>query len=162
MYRRASSQGLIRGRAIQQVVATAVYMACRKCGVPRTLEEVAYSSQLEKHKLGKCYRALCKAINFHAPPTSPTQFIARLISNLQLIGAAEITAKRMLRILNKLQLNTGKGPMGIAAAVIYITSIILNEHRTQREIAEETNVTEVTIRKRYKDIVQNIEILIRL
>jgi transcription initiation factor TFIIB len=143
-------------------VAAAVYMACRKCRVPRTLEEIAYISQLDKHKLGKCYRTICKAINFHAPLTTPTHYVARLITNLQLIGAAEITAKRMLNILNKIQLNAGKAPMGIAAAVIYITAIVLNEHRTQREIAEITNVTEVTIRNRYQDIIRNIEILIRL
>jgi transcription initiation factor TFIIB len=48
--------------------------------------------------------------------------------------------------------------MGVAAAAIYIASRMENHLRTQREIADISDVTEVTIRNRYKEIVEYLEI----
>ena len=50
------------------------------------------------------------------------------------------------------ELTSGKGPMGVAASAIYIAAILTGERRTQREIAEITGVTEITIRNRYKEM----------
>jgi transcription initiation factor TFIIB len=36
----------------------------------------------------------------------------------------------------------------------------VNERRTQREIAEQANVTEVTIRNRYKELIESLEIVV--
>jgi transcription initiation factor TFIIB len=52
----------------------------------------------------------------------------------------------------------GKAPGGLAAAALYIAGIIEDDRRTQREIAESANVTEVTVRNRYKDIVKRLGI----
>jgi len=49
-------------------------------------------------------------------------------------------------------LTHGKSPSGIAAAAIYIAGQLTEQVRTQREIADITNVTEVTIRNRYKQL----------
>jgi len=53
---------------------------------------------------------------------------------------------------------SGRGPTGVAAAAIYIASIMMNERRTQREVAEVAGVTEVTIRNRYKEIVEKLHL----
>ena len=48
-------------------------------------------------------------------------------------------------------IDQGKNPVGIVAACIYIACNELEEKRTQREIAQSLNITEVTIRNRYKE-----------
>ncbi|MGQ4871799.1 MAG: transcription initiation factor IIB, partial [Candidatus Thorarchaeota archaeon] len=55
-------------------------------------------------------------------------------------------------------LTIGRDPLGLAAAAIYVASILLDERRTQREIAEVARVTEVTVRNRYKEIVRVLQI----
>jgi len=45
----------------------------------------------------------------------------------------------------------------MAAACIYISSQLTNERRTQGEIAREAQVTEVTIRNRYKELAQRLD-----
>ncbi|MDO8055382.1 MAG: transcription initiation factor IIB, partial [Candidatus Hermodarchaeota archaeon] len=45
---------------------------------------------------------------------------------------------------------------GLAAASLYIASIQEGERRTQREIAEISRVTEVTVRNRYKELVREL------
>ncbi|MEK6851477.1 MAG: transcription initiation factor IIB, partial [Candidatus Thermoplasmatota archaeon] len=47
-------------------------------------------------------------------------------------------------------------------AAIYIASILSNERRTQREVAEVAGVTEVTIRNRYKELTERLGIRIEL
>jgi transcription initiation factor TFIIB len=56
------------------------------------------------------------------------------------------------------EITSGRGPTGIAAASIYIASVLCGERRTQREVAEVAGVTEVTIRNRYKEIAEKLDI----
>ncbi len=44
IYRRAIKKRLIRGRSIHNVTAAAIYMSCRQCGIPRTLDSCFASS----------------------------------------------------------------------------------------------------------------------
>jgi transcription initiation factor TFIIB len=53
-------------------------------------------------------------------------------------------------------ITAGKDPTGLAAASLYIASIQEGERRTQREIAEISRVTEVTVRNRYKELVREL------
>jgi transcription initiation factor TFIIB len=56
------------------------------------------------------------------------------------------------------ELTSGRGPTGIAAASIYVASILCGERRTQREVSEVAGVTEVTIRNRYKELAERLNI----
>jgi len=46
--------------------------------------------------------------------------------------------------------SSGKDPMGLAAAALYFSCVINGLSITQRDLAEAANVTEVTIRNRFK------------
>jgi transcription initiation factor TFIIB len=50
----------------------------------------------------------------------------------------------------------------MAAAVSYIASILAGERKTQREIAEIAQVTEVTIRNRYKELAERLQFTVYL
>jgi hypothetical protein len=56
IYRKAVKERLIRGGSIQGVTAAAIYLACRQCGLARTLEEIAQSSSVNKKEVGRSYR----------------------------------------------------------------------------------------------------------
>ena len=58
----------------------------------------------------------------------------------------------------KHDITSGKGPTGVAAAAIYVATVLLGEKRTQREVADIVGVTEVTIRNRYKELVEKLGI----
>jgi transcription initiation factor TFIIB len=60
------------------------------------------------------------------------------------------------------ELTSGRGPTGVAAAAIYVASIMANERRTQREVADVAGVTEVTIRNRYKELTEKLGIKVEL
>ena len=48
--------------------------------------------------------------------------------------------------------------MGLAAAALYLSCVKNGEDKTQRDIAEAANVTEVTIRNRYKGLKESIDV----
>jgi len=55
-----------------------------------------------------------------------------------------------------------QGAKGVAAAASYIASKVVGEYRTQREFAEAANLTEVTIRNRYKEMMERLLFVISL
>jgi transcription initiation factor TFIIB len=160
IYRKALERRLIRGRSIQGVAAASIYMACRKCTVARTLDEIAYVMGIDKKVVGRCYRFMVKELREDVPLSSPAYYVSRLANHLGITGHAETIAINLLNTAKQEMLTHGKAPIGIAAAAMYIASITVNDPRTQREIAEVVGITEVTIRNRYKDLVKNLDILI--
>ena len=156
IYRKAVKERLIRGRSIQGVTAAAIYLGCRQCGLARTLEEIAQASSVNKKEVGRSYRFLIKELDYTIPPLKPSQYITKFSNQLTMQGKVEEIAHKILAAAKELKLTSGRGPTGIAAAASYIASVLTGERKTQREIAEIAQVTEVTIRNRYKELVERL------
>ena len=62
----------------------------------------------------------------------------------------------MDEVINR-KINAGKEPMGLAATVLYASSIKTDEKIPQKEIAAAPGATEVTIRNRFKDLKKPME-----
>jgi len=162
IYRKAIRKRLIRGRSIHNVTAAAIYMSCRQCGVPRTLDEIATASSLNKKDIGRSYRFMVRELETFVPPSTSRHYAARFSNKLIISGKAEAIAIRILETAKQMKLTSGRGPTGIAAAATYIATVLTNERKTQREIAEIANVTEVTIRNRYKELLERLLIEVPL
>ena len=162
IYRRAIQKHLIRGRTIQSVVVASIYMACRQCGVIRTLEDVAGAANITKKEAARNYRLLFRELKPSVPQVNPGRYISKIVNNLELSGETERLAMAILNQVSEMKLTNGRGPAGMAAACIYISSQLTNERRTQGEISMEAQVTEVTIRNRYKELVQRLDFNVSL
>ncbi len=162
IYRKAVKERLIRGRSIQGVTAAAIYVACRQCGLARTLDEIAQASNISKKEVGRSYRFLVKELDYFIPPLKPSQYITKFSNQLTMQGKVEEIAHKILITAKELKLTSGRGPTGIAAAASYIASVLTGERKTQREIAEIAQVTEVTIRNRYKELIERLLFVITI
>jgi len=162
VYRDAVDKNLIRGRSIEGVAASTLYAACRQCSVPRTLDEIAEVSRVSRKEIGRTYRFVSRELGLRLLPTSPLDYVPRFCSGLRLNGEAQSRTIEILRQASEHELTSGRGPTGVAAAAIYIASILSGERRTQREVAEIAGVTEVTIRNRYKELAEKLDIEIIL
>lgn len=160
LYRKALSEGLIRGRSIESVTAACLYIECRRQEIPRTLDEIAEHSRIEKKDIGRSYRFLAKELDINLSPTNPVNYIPRFGSELGLSGETQKKAKEILEKAMKKGLTSGRGPMGVAAGALYIVGIQCNERRTQKEISKVAKVTEVTIRNRYKELEEKLGITV--
>jgi len=157
IYRKAVEEGLIRGRSMEGCASAALYAACREAEVPRTLEEVAESSRVDKKEISKSYRFIIRELDIHLPPTDPVRYVARFASELEISGETRVKAMEIIRKAQENGLTSGKSPTGTAAGAIYIATLMEGERRTQREVAESAGVTEVTVRNRYSEIVEELD-----
>lgn len=152
IYRKALDKGLVRGRSILAISASSLYAACRYTQTPRTLNEITAASLVKKKDIARCYRLLIYKLDLKMPIADPIRCIPKIASRL---GITEKTQQTAIDILNKAEekkVIAGKAPMGLAAAAIYIACVEIGEKKTQKEIAEATGVTEVTVRNRYKGL----------
>ncbi len=158
IYRKAMRVKLTRGRTIEGIVAAVLYAACRQCNVPRTLEEISKVSGIKKKEVGRNYRNISRKLELKLLPTIPQDYISRFCSQLNLSNEVQIKAINILKKAAKEELTSGRGPTGMAAAALYIASVLCGERSTQREVAEVAGVTEVTIRNRYKELASKLDI----
>lgn len=156
IYRKAAERGLVRGRSIESVVAGAVYAACRLNSIPRTLDEIATAFHQDKKDIGKTYRFIARELGIKILPTSPVDYVYRFANEMGLTQKVVSRAIKIIKEANKREITSGKGPMGIAAAALYIAALLEGEKKTQREVADVAGVTEVTIRNRYKELVEKL------
>jgi transcription initiation factor TFIIB len=162
IYRRTVRMRLIRGRSIQGVAVASLYMACRQCNVIRSLEEVGRAANISKKESGRHYRFLLRKLNAKVPPVEAKSYVSKFVNQFGLSGNVESMATTILDQAAELRLTSGRGPSGLAAAATYIASALLDERRTQGEIAKGAHVTEVTIRNRYKELIQKLIIQVEL
>ena len=157
IYRDAVNHKLIRGRSIESVSTASIYAACRRCKVPRTLDEIADVSNVTKKDVGRTYRFLSRELKIKLEPTSPSDYVPRFASKIGLSSEAQSKAIEIIKKAKQNGLISGKGPTGVAAASLYIASVLLGERKTQKEVAVVAGVTEVTIRNRYKELSEKLD-----
>ena len=104
---------------------------------------------------------LLNQLDFHMPIADPLTYISKIAEKNEISGKTQGAAILILGEARRKRLATGKDPMGMAAAALYIACLQHNEKITQRAIAEAAGVTEVTVRNRYKALKRqlNLEIL---
>jgi transcription initiation factor TFIIB len=158
LYRKAVDKGLVRGRSMESVIAGALYAACRQHNTPRTLEEISEVSRVSKREIGRAYRFISRELGMRVLPTKPTDYVPRFASELELPSEVRTKAIEILSTADKRELISGKGPTGVAAAALYLSSQIVGTRRTQRQVAEVAGVTEVTIRNRCKDLIDRLDL----
>lgn len=157
-YRKAQQKGIVRGRTIDTVLGAAVYAACRELGITKTLGEVAQASSVREKRISKAYRILSIELGISIPILDPMKCIVKVANKISL---NERTKRRAMAIMNQVtekEISAGKDPMGMAATVIYLSCLGSGENKTQIDIAKAAGVTEVTVRNRFKDLKNKLEL----
>ncbi|QIB73626.1 transcription initiation factor IIB [Halogeometricum borinquense] len=154
IYRRALDDDLLPGRSIEGVATSALYAAARQAGTPRSLDEITTVSRVGKDEISRTYRYVVRELNLEIEPADPEQYVPRFASELGLNDESERHARQLLRTAKEQGIHSGKSPVGLAAAAIYAASLLANEKVTQSEVSEVANISEVTIRNRYHELLE--------
>ncbi len=148
LYRKALEKKLVRGRSISAMIAASLYAACRDAETPRTLNDVADAANVKRKDISRCYRILHHELELKMPVVDSIQLIARISSKLAITEKTKRYAIKVLQEAQKRKESSGKDPMGLAAAGLYLACVKNEVSITQRDLAEAAGVTEVTIRNR--------------
>jgi transcription initiation factor TFIIB len=158
IYRKTQERGLVRGRTISGVLAAAIYIACREMGISRTLKDIAAYSDVKLKEVAKSYRLLCIELDLKVPIVDPMKYIAKVANKANLSEKTKRQAAEIMNNITKREMSAGKNPMGLAASVLYMSSLKTGENITQGHLSDAAGVTEVTLRNRYKDLMNRLEL----
>jgi transcription initiation factor TFIIB len=95
---------------------------------------------------------LLRELEIQMPIADPLTYISKIAERTGISGDTQGLAIKILRQARRKRAASGKDPMGLAAAALYIACLQNNEKKTQKDIAEAAGVTEVTVRNRYKSL----------
>ncbi|MCU4719214.1 transcription initiation factor IIB [Halapricum hydrolyticum] len=154
IYRRALDEDLLPGRSIEGVSTSAVYAAARQAGVPRSLDEITDVSRVGKDEIARTYRYVVRELGLEVKPADPESYVPRFASDLDLSEEAEHRARELLTNAKEQGVHSGKSPVGLAAAAVYAASLLTNEKTTQAAVSEVADISEVTIRNRYHELLE--------
>jgi transcription initiation factor TFIIB len=152
IYRRVQERGLIKGRRIDSVLAAALYIACREMDTHRSIKDVAATSNIKRKELARNYRLLVLELDIKIPEVNPMKCVAKVANRLSLSEKTRHQAINIMEEVVNKKITAGKEPMGLAATVLYASSIKTDEKIPQKDIAMASGVTEVTIRNRFKEL----------
>ncbi|WP_458188598.1 transcription initiation factor IIB [Haladaptatus sp. NG-WS-4] len=152
IYRRALEDDLLPGRSIEGVATASLYAAARQTGVPRSLDEVASVSRIDEMEFKRTYRYIVRELSLEVKPADPEQFLTRFESEVDLDARTKRRAHDLLTTAREAGITSGKSPLGLAAAALYAAALLEDEELTQDAVSDIANVSTVTIRNRYHDL----------
>jgi len=152
IYRKAHEKHLVKGRSTSSIIAAAIYIACREMEAARTLRDISEITGVKLKAVSRGYRLLVVALDIKMPLIDPMKYIAKIANKVNMSEKSRRMAMVTMNSLTEKEISAGKGPMGLAATVLYLSCQSNGEGISQRHIAEAAGVTEVTIRNRSKDL----------
>ena len=150
IFREARERGLFRGRGLESCVGAAVYAACRRFTIPRTLGEISTAVAARRSEVGRTFKMIQRGANIPIPGVGTKAFLARYAQELALSSEVRTTVETMLDATREDPELSGLSPHGLVAALIYLAAERNGEHRSRAQVARVSSVTEVTLRSTCK------------
>jgi len=152
IYRQSYNKKYIKGRNINNYSTACVYTSCRLLELPINIKQLVDVTQTDKSHISKAYRTLISTCS-EKPSTNRAEiYIPKITGKLNLNLDVE---RRSLEILKREKNRgnvTGRNPNGVAAAVVYLACREMRIKVNQRKVAEAADSSEVTVRKRIREI----------
>lgn len=154
-----------KDKTLKLLAIASIYIAYKVHGIPKSAKmfakELGITLKDLWHAEKKIYNSV-RDINKMIKKDEPENYVPYITNKLSLSERVQYLANYIIQLSKKAGLNNGKSSVGLATAAVYIASILLNEKRTQIDVAKTVNVTDVTIRNRYNDIVRSFDITISI
>jgi len=157
VYRRALERDLLPGRSIEGMATAALYAATREAGIPRSVDELTAVSRVDDLEITRTYRYLVRELGLSIAPPDPLDYLGRFASQLDLPDETELRARELLEAGKRAGVHSGRHPVGLVASAIYAAATLTNVGLTQSDVSAATDVSEVTIRNRYRELLDAAE-----
>jgi transcription initiation factor TFIIB len=150
--RRVRAEGAVRGWSVEGLASGALYAAARRSGAPRSLDEVAGVSRVDRREVGRTYKHLTRELDLDLAPPHPRAYVDRFRSDLGLAATVGDTARSILAHATRAGLVSGKSPTGYAGAAVLAAALLVGRDRKPLVVAEVVGVSAVTIRTRTREL----------
>ena len=119
----------------------------------QTLSDIADAAGIKKKVIQRFYRLLFANLDdVDSISYSPSEFVSRISSEAKLSEKTICDARKILEFSDKRGITSGKHPMSMAAAAVYLAVQDNHEKVSQTRIAQISGISAVTIRNRVKEL----------
>ena len=167
LYTKIAAAKISRGSNRKGLIAACIYKACKLKGVPRSHKEIATIFKLDiKHMTKGCkkFDEIMNYIKFNdsvnLKGSTSIDYIQRFCSKLKLTQDLIEICKYVCNKAEEHYFVSENTPPSIAAGSIYLICNLLNFNISKYEISSICKISEVTISKCYKILLDNYKILL--
>lgn len=166
IFRDAKAEDLLPGRSIEAVASSAIALAAKNQTVFRSYEEIASVSRVDVREIERAYLTLNRELSLGIEPVTPLDHFNQVLGRAENVASGDLrchlgrTARDMLINAQEDNLHIGKNPAAMAAASVYAAVQYVFEDTspiTQKEIGNIVDVSVVTVRNRYTEILDHWE-----
>jgi len=158
IYRKAVAAKLTRGRTMSSLISASLYAACRETNTPRTLDDIAVTGNIERRALSRDLRTLIRRLDLRLDQYDPGSFIVKLANNLNLKEKTKRDALDFLKRAEEKEITSGKHPVALAAASLYLSSVLNGERLSQKKFSGASRISDVTIRNRVAQLKKTLDL----
>lgn len=155
LYSKLAEDKITRGENRNGLIASTIYMSCKSNNVPRSAKEIAKMFNLNITTMTKgCkhFNEILKDVVFES--SKPRDFMRRFLSKLKKSHLHDVCSF-VVDKTEQYSLVTENAPPSIAAGIIYLVGVKKREpDLTKKIIAKNCDVSEVTINKCYKKLLE--------
>lgn len=160
IFKSVEGKKLLKGKNLEGSVAACLYIACKLEDASRTFKEISVITGVQKREIGRCYKIIAREVDTKGMVPS-ADIVSRFCSDLNLNLKIQRVATEISKKVQENGVLTGRSPDSIAAAVIYFVTGLFPELKdVKKDIQYVTNVTEVTIKNIYKDLLATKETIV--
>jgi len=162
MYKKVYDSKILRGKPINAIAASCIFLGCREENVPRSYKEICAISNLTKTELGRCVKKILRNIEGTSKIGTSDDYLSRFVSRLGLKFQLTDLARNISKTWLELDGGTSRSPISIAAASLYMAILCAkpSERKTLQEICKVTGAVETTVKTVYKLMAPRIRELI--
>lgn len=154
-YKLALHYNFVQGRRSQNVIASCLYIACRKERTHHMLIDFSSRLQVSVYSIGATFLRMVKRLNItNLPLADPSLFIQHFAERLDLGDKKIKVAKDAVKLAQRMSrdwMYEGRRPAGIAGACVLLACRMNNMRRTHSEIVAVSHVAEETIQQRLNE-----------
>lgn len=154
MYKRLSEMKLSRGENREGLIASSIYMSCKKNNVPRSAKEIAKMFNLNITSMTRGCKRFQELIDMKLKYTTTAHdFVRRFCSKMDFSGRMVDMCLYVVEKEEAYSIISENAPPSIAAGCIFLANQVCGWNKPRKEIAAACDISEITINKCYKKLV---------
>jgi len=158
-YKKVSESRISRGENRNGLIATSIYMSCKRNNVPRSTKEIAKIFNLKNTTMTRGCKKFHDILQMNLDSSRPIDFIHRFSSKLNLSNEMRDVCKKIIDKADELNIICENTPPSIAAGSIYLCNIHHNLNISKKDISDACNISMVTLSKVSKKLMCHKDIL---
>lgn len=151
----ALTNNFVKGRRSQNVIASCLYIACRKEKTHHMLIDFSSRLQISVYSVGSTFLKMVKVLHItNLPLADPSLFIQHFAEKLDFGDEKLKVVRDAVKLAQRMSedwIHEGRRPAGIAGACLLLAARMNNFRRTHSEIVAVAHVGEETLQRRLNE-----------